>query len=272
MRGVDLVNATVSARGLMVARDIAYGAGPRRRMDVWRADGAEGPRPVAVWFYGGAWQWGERRDYRFAAAALARAGFVAVVPDYRLHPEVSFPDFIADGAAAVAHARAQAAAWGGDPARVFAIGHSAGAYIAAMLALDAGWGVRDWLAGAVGLAGPYDFLPMRDADIRAVFAPATDPRRTQPIHHVDGRNAPLLLLHGTRDRTCYPRNTLALASRIRAAGGEAQARLYPHVGHIGIVLTLLPWWRWRAPVLADLAAFAARTCPAQAGRAIQPAR
>ena len=270
-RAVDLLNAAVPLSGLTVMRDLAYAGAFRQRLDVYRPASDGAARPVVVWFYGGSWQTGQRRDYRFVAAALARAGCVVAVPDYRLFPAVAYPDFLADAAAAVAYARRHAAAWGGDAARVFAVGHSAGAYIAAMLALDPRWAVRDVLAGAVGIAGPYDFLPIRDPDIRDVFAPAADPRDTQPVSYVDGANAALLLLHGDADRTCYPRNSLALAARIRCAGGNVMVRTYPHVGHIGIVLGFLPWLAWRAPVLADVAGFVARTWASAPARAIEPA-
>ena len=72
---------------------------------------------------------------------------------------------------------------------------------------------------------------------------------------MDGANPKLLLLHGAADTTCYPRNSLALAARVRAAGGAAEARLYPGVGHIGIVLGFAPLFRWRAPVLAEVSSF-----------------
>lgn len=254
---VDFLNARIKLAGLTVTRGIAYGADARQQMDVYAPAGGQG-RPVVVWFYGGSWRTGRRQDYRFVGAALARAGCVAVVADYRLFPRVPYPDFVADGAAAVAHVLRHAAAWGGDPARVVAVGHSAGAYIAAMLALDAKWGVRARLAGAAGLAGPYDFLPIRDADVQAVFAAAADLRDTQPVRYVDGANPPLLLLHGSADRTCYPRNSLALASRIRAAGGKVELRMYPGVGHIGIVLGFVPGLRGLSPALGDVAGFAQR--------------
>jgi acetyl esterase/lipase len=230
-------------------------------MDIFRPAQAAGPAPVVVWFYGGAWQSGERRDYRFVAASLARAGVVVAVPDYRLYPQVRFPAFVEDGALAVAQMRRLAGSWGGDAARLFAVGHSAGAYIAAMLAvapayLGAVGLARSALAGAVGIAGPYDFLPITGAIVREVFAPANaDLRQTQPIFHADGANAPLLLLHGDRDTTCYPRNALALAARIRAAGGPAEARTYRHVGHIGIVLSFAPLFRRLAPAFADTLRF-----------------
>jgi acetyl esterase/lipase len=253
----DHLNATIATDGLSVQRAVRYGPAA---MDIWRPRTATAGLPVVVFFYGGAWQRGRRQDYPFVAATLARRGLVVAVPDYRLYPQVRFPTFIEDAAQAVAAARRHAPAWGGDPDRVFVAGHSAGAYLAAMLALDprylaASGEDRAHLAGMVGLAGPYDFLPIQDDDIRAVFASAADLRETQPVGHVDGRNPPMLLLHGAADTTCYPRNSLALAARVRASGGAAEARLYPRVGHIGIVLGFAPVLRFCSPALADLGGF-----------------
>ena len=268
---------TVPRTGFLATRNIPYGPAARHLMDIYRPAQPTGPAPVLIWFYGGAWQSGERRNYRFVAATLARAGLVVAVPDYRLFPEVRFPAFIEDGAAAVAQMRRLAASCGGDPANMFVAGHSAGAYIAAMLAIvpsylaRVGLG-RNALAGAVGIGGPYDFLPILGADIRDVFATSADDlRRTQPIAHVDGRNPPLLLLHGDRDATCYPRNSLALAARIRAAGGPAEVRTYPGVGHIGIVLGFSPLFRRWAPTLADTLGFVRGVLDARRPRAISQA-
>jgi acetyl esterase/lipase len=260
-RAVDLLNATVPGGGFLVTRNIPYGPSPRQMMDIYRPAQVGAPAPVVVWFYGGGWQSGERRDYRFVAANLARAGMVVAVPDYRLYPEVQFPSFIEDGAQAVAQMRRMARTCGGNPANIFVIGHSAGAYIAAMLAiapayLAAAGMTRGDLSGAVGIAGPYDFLPLTGADIKLVFGPANDDlRRTQPIFHVDGRNAPLLLLHGERDTTCYPRNALALAARVRVAQGRARVQTWPGVGHIGAVLGFSGLFRRCSPVLADTLRF-----------------
>jgi acetyl esterase/lipase len=267
---LDLLNAAVPLRGTDVSRGVEYGAHPRHVMDIYRPDDADTSRPVLVWFYGGAWQSGRRQDYRFVAATLARRGLVVAVPDYRLHPEVRYPDFLHDAAAAVAMLQRRAVEWGGDGGRIILAGHSAGAYIAVMLALDRRWlGAREGIAGAVGLGGPYDFLPILGADIRAVFAGPQDPRQTQPISHAGGGGPPLLLLHGARDRTCYPRNSLALASRVAAAGGTARVVLYPGIGHVGILLSLVPWLA-RCPVLADMERFVGGLLAPAEGRAIQP--
>ena len=255
-----LLNATISRSGLVVQHDVPYGPGPRRTMDIYRP-ATGGPAPVIVFFYGGAWRNGSKATYPFVAATLARRGNVVVVPDYRLFPEVRYPAFLQDCAGAVAWTAAHAAQIGGDPGRLFLMGHSAGAYNAAMLGLDerllgdAGFS-RDRLAGVIGLAGPYDFYPITDKGAQPVFAGAADGPATQPINHVDGHAPPMLLLAGEADETVRPRNTRALADRLRAQGGdEVEMRLYPGVGHIGLVVAIAPLFQGRAPVLADVEAF-----------------
>ncbi len=263
----SLLNATVSGAGVGVSTGIAYGEGPRHTLDVYRpeaeAEAATAPGPLVVFLYGGNWRTGTKAMYAFVARPLAQRGAVVVVPDYRLYPEVQFPDFLDDNARAVAWAVAHAASFGADPRRVFVLGHSAGAYNAAMLAVDprylAGAGLdRGRLAGVIGLAGPYDFLPMTDPDILPVFAPVDDGPASQPVTYVDGRNPPMLLLAGDADTTVRPRNTESLAAKIRGAGGPAASKLYPGVGHIGIVTAFAPLFSGKAPVLDDVWAFIQR--------------
>lgn len=257
---VDALNATVSTSGQTIIRDVPYLPGPRHSLDVYRADASAGALPVVVFIYGGAWRNGEKADYLFAASALARSGFLVMVPDYRLYPEVQFPGFIDDAAQAVAFARRAAPSYGGDPQRLFIVGHSAGAHIAAMLALDprylekAGMSRRD-LAGVVGLAGPYDFAPIQSPDVRAVFSAAADQAQTQPIDFVDGRNPPMLVLAGADDDTVEPRNTTALAAAITAKGGKVESRIYPDLGHVGIILSFAKGFRGKSPALEDTARF-----------------
>ena len=261
---IDLLNSTIATRSLRIDRDIPYATGdlaenPRTRLDVYRSADLPAGAPVVVFFYGGSWQDGRRGDYLFVASELARRGIVAVVPDYRVYPEVSYPGFIEDAAAATTFVLRSAATWGGDPGRVFLVGHSAGAYIAAMLALDpahlarAGGNAKT-IAGTVGISGPYDFRPIVRPDIRAVFRPAADTDAAQPISHVDGRNHRMLLLTGDADTTVQPRNTAALAAKIRAAGGPVEVRTYPGVGHIGTVTAFAPLLRG-PPVLDDVVQF-----------------
>ena len=213
-----------------VASGVAYGPGPRQALDVWapRSQSAV-PRPVVVFFYGGAWNSGSRGDYGFAGRAYAAKGFVAIVADYRLVPQVRFPAFVQDGAMAVKWTRDNAARFGGDPARLTLAGHSAGAYIGAMLALDPQWlraaGVPSGTVRAAALlAGPYDFLPL--TDIRAADAMGNWPRpqETQPIHYARADAPPLWLAAGTADTVVKPRNSAALAGRLQALGAPVTFR------------------------------------------------
>ena len=254
-----LLNSTIPTGGLAITRDVAYGAGARHTLDIYRPDGGAG-LPLIVFLYGGSWRMGDKAQYPFVAATLARRGAVVLVPDYRLFPDVQFPAFLQDNAEAVAWAVRHAAALGADPGRVFLAGHSAGAYNAAMLALDPRWlagaGVdRAALRGVVGLAGPYDFLPITDPDVIPVFAPVQDGPASQPVTYVDGHNPPMLLLAGTADTVVKPRNTQSLTARITAAGGPVVEKLYPGIGHIGLVLAFAPLFQWKAPVLDDVWAF-----------------
>jgi acetyl esterase/lipase len=214
--------------------------------------------PIIVFFYGGSWQEGERAGYAFAARGFADAGFVVAVPDYRLVPEVRFPAFLEDAAAAVRWVRANAARLGGDPDRIVLVGHSAGAYNAAMLAVDERWLGADRRAvrGLVGLGGPYDFLPLDIPVTIAAFGQERDAASTQPVTFASAGDPPALLLHGALDTTAYPRNSERLAALLRAAGVDARVKLYPKVGHVGIVTALARPFRGRAPVLEDAVAFA----------------
>lgn len=242
-----------------IAEGIAFGAGPRLKLDVYapRAAGS-GPRPVIVFLYGGSWNSGRRQGYGFAARALAAQGFVVVVPDHRLVPEVRYPDFLADCAAAVRWARREAGRYGGDGDRIVIVGHSAGGYNTAMVALDPGLLGPDRAAirGFAGLAGPYDFLPLDDSSTIAAFGRWPRLAETQPVGHVTAGAPPALLLHGADDVRVKPRHSRALAARLEAAGVEVELKLYPRLGHIGILTALALPFRRKAPVLADVARFA----------------
>ena len=257
--GAQILNATISRANLRITHDIAYGPDPRQKLDIYRPD-TTAKLPVIVFFYGGSWKTGSKAMYPFVAATLARQGAVVVVPDYRLYPQVQFPAFLTDSAAATAWTFAHLDQLNGDPDRVFLMGHSAGAYNAVMLALNphylaAAGTSRDRLAGAIGLAGPYDFKPLEEPDVSAVFAPVGNDPAGQVITFADAHAPPLLLLAGTADKQVRPRNTVALTARLRDAGGQVEEKLYPGVGHIGLVIAIAPIFQGKAPVLADVDAF-----------------
>ena len=260
--GQRLLGALAPRRGIGAETDVAYHHQPRHRLDIYRPlASVEAPRPVVVFFYGGRWQRGDRTLYSFAGRALAATGCVTVVADYRLWPEVRFAGFMDDGARAVSWVQRNIADFGGDPARIYLMGHSAGAHIAGMLALAPQWledagGERDRLAGWIGLSGPYDFLPLRDNDLVDMFTREGPVEHTQPIHFADASAPPALLLTGARDRMVGPGNSRRLARRLETGqSGRVRVIHYPRVGHLGILAGLTTPGQRLAPLLTHVPAF-----------------
>lgn len=240
------LNGVTGTAGITVREDLRYAAGQRGGYDLYIPEGARADTPIVVFFYGGSWDMGSRDDYLFVGQSLARAGIVAAIPDYRLYPEVTFPGFVEDGARAVATVReaARRGAEGLPPGEhpLFLMGHSAGAQIAALLAHDARYlraaGVPDGtVRGFVGLAGPYDFLPLTSERYRRIF-PEASRAASQPVAFVDASDPPALLITGDADRTVEPRNSRSLFRRIQEAGGRAELQVVPGLGHVEAVVAL----------------------------------
>jgi acetyl esterase/lipase len=248
---------------IRLTRSIAYAEQSRHKLDICRPAGAVAA-PVVVFFYGGAWRSGNKRLYRYVAKALARRGYVAVVPDYRIYPQARYPDFLEDGAQVVRWVKDQVSRFGGDPGKIFLKGHSAGAHIAAMLSIDGRWLAKVGLspgrdiAGLIGIAGPYDYMPLRDETLRVIFGGADRPD-TQPIFHVAPGAPPALLMTGGRDRLVEPGNSTRLAARLVAAGNAATVTTYRRAGHYVIIAAVAPMLRFLAPVLRDVDAFITKT-------------
>lgn len=245
--------------------DVRYaeGAGTAHELDVYVPDKpAAGARPLVVFWYGGRWTDGDKDDYRFVGAALASLGCVAMLPNYRHYPDVKLAGFMADAARATHWAVAHARDYGADPSRLFLMGHSAGAHIAALLALDTRYLLAEGqplpaIAGVIGLSGPYDFLPLTDADTEDMFGPPENYPQSQPIHFARPGAPPMLLIHGAADTTVLPKNSVNLAAALRARGDAVTLKLYPKLKHADTVAAMSLPVRGRAPTLADIAAFVA---------------
>jgi acetyl esterase/lipase len=259
---LKIFNTVVPKDGdaVLIARDLAFGADPLQRVDLYGpVRRGPMPLPVIVFFYGGSWNSGTKAGYAFVGRALAARGFVVAIPDYRLVPRIRYPIFLEDNAAAVRWVRANVARYGGDPDRLVLAGHSAGAYNAAMLALDPRWLGKDRTAvrGLIGLAGPYDFLPFAGPVVQAAFGGAADPASTQPVNYASDDDPPAFLATGGKDVVVLPRNSDALAMRLRAHNVKVVRKQYNAVGHAGLVTAIAKPFRSRAAILDDAATFAA---------------
>ncbi len=253
------INLLVPKTGYAVHRGFAFGGDPRQMLDVYVPDGLTAPAPVLLFFYGGGWQGGRRADYLAFGQAFASAGIVVVVADYRLYPQVKYPAFVEDAAAALAWVHGHIHELGGDPARIFVSGHSAGAFNAVMLAsepkfLAAQGGGLSWIKGVIGISGPYNFLPMSDPVYVDMFH-GTNNTDGMPVYHVDGRRPPMLLATGTADGTVGEGNTDDMEKKLRQFDSPVAVKKYDGTGHIGILLSLVPGFRGMTSLRQDMIAF-----------------
>jgi acetyl esterase/lipase len=238
--------------------NLAYGTDQRQKLDVYMPRMAVN-RPVVIFWYGGSWQKGNKSDYRFVGTALAKLGFVAVLPDYRLYPQVTFPAFDEDGARAVAWVEQHVQEFGGDPRRIVLMGHSAGAHTAAFLALNHAFlekfGASSAnIVGLVGLSGPYVLVPDSEA-LRSAFAAPFSEKDWQPIRFVDSHAPPALLLHGLGDKEVLPQETIELQGALLQQHVRVQMHLFPHRGHADTLAPFAVLVRWRTPVVDEVDAF-----------------
>jgi acetyl esterase/lipase len=252
-----IANRMISRDGYHVVADQPYGADARQKLDWYIPDHPNGN--VLLFFYGGGWGSGDKAMYPAFGQAFASKGILTAIADYRLYPQVHYPAFVEDGARAFNYVHTHAAQYGGDPRKLFISGHSAGAYNAMMLAADphylkaAGADLSE-ICGVIGIAGPYDFLPLTDKDYIGTFEGPNRPE-TQPINHIDGKRPPMLLAYGTADTTVLPRNSIRMADKLRSFGTDVTLKAYPHTGHIGIILSIAPGLRWTTPLRQDMLDF-----------------
>ena len=254
------LNATSSKVGVVVTHDVVFDAEHHLALDVFQPKDATNA-PVVVFFFGGSWKSGKRQWYSWVGEALAKRGLVVVIPDYRLWPQVKLEGFMQDGAHAVAWTHAHAVEYGGDRTQLFVMGHSAGAQIGALLATDAHWlnavGMQPrQLSGFIGLAGPYDFLPLKEQDYIDMFGNTHEQQlQSQPVHFVNGDEPPMLLMQGTGDKIVAPKNTSSMARALRAQNEAVEVKFFPDIGHLAILFSMSRPFRGKAPVIDDAVDF-----------------
>ncbi|HEX5279047.1 MAG TPA: alpha/beta hydrolase [Micropepsaceae bacterium] len=252
-----LLNLGVPQTGYRVERDIVYGPHRRHRMDLYlpQAGKLERDAPAVLFFYGGAFRAGCKSEYRFVGEALTGAGISVAIPDYRIYPAARFPNFLQDGALAVAKLLELDFAPGG----LFLMGHSAGAYIAAMLGANDSYlracGVRaSSIGGVIALSGRYHDSPLQDATAEEIFCgPAR--RETRPAAFLGAHAPPYFLAAGGRESSTVLASKAELAARLRRTGNHVEEHIYTGLGHAGIIAALTPRRRTHEQVLSDIVGF-----------------
>lgn len=259
---VTVLNAMVPESGYQHQADIVYADNPRLKLDIYKPVSTTGSKKPAtiIFFYGGGWEAGEKADYKFVAEAFTSQGMMVVIPDYRVFPEVVFPEFLQDAAHSLAWTKEHIAEFGGDPEQLFVAGHSAGAHIAAMLTLNPVYlqqvGMQpQQLSGLIGLAGPYDFLPLKSETLKEIFGEESQRWQSQPINFVTTQHPPTLLLVGKRDRTVLSRNSYRLADKLKQQGNWVELVEFDEYGHVAMVAKLAKPLRGEGALLTAIVRF-----------------
>lgn len=255
--GLIFVNGLARFDNYELTANLKYGDHESNRLDIYQP--ARPAEATIIFFYGGCWgactSYG-REEYRFVGQALTSLGYQVVIPDYRLYPDVLFPQIMQDSTDVVDWVDNNIGRYGGVSDRIFLMGHSAGGHIAAMLAVNENYldpERRQNIKGYIGLAAPYDFI-FDKPYLRKLFA-GMDYAESQPVNFINGNEPPLLLLYGSEDRTVYPRNIINMTQAVKSKGGRVEAYTFDGVGHVDILAALSIPYRDNFPVMRTIAAF-----------------
>ena len=248
--GLSAVSANAGLDGIARTPNQSYGSLARQKLDIYKPLNAKEPRPVIVFTYGGGFKSGSKDQYGFVAEAFSSLGYVTVIYDYRLYPQVTWPVYIQDGALAVAWVSKEIGKYGGDPKRILIAGHSAGAYIAAMLAVNPEYlraaNVPDGtIKAALTFSGPYEFWNAKQQahggfigqDIQEVMGAAETAAQTQPINYVSGNAPPFVIVHGNQDDLLAVTQAKTMKAKLEAAKVPVTYLEYP-MAHATTILAM----------------------------------
>lgn len=275
---LQAVNSISKIYNVDVQENIAFDTHPALKYDLYLPSDQHPEfetTPVIVFFYGGSWNRGDKSEYEFVGRRLASMGYITAVPNYRLYPEVSYPDFLRDGAKSIAHLKTELK----KPqynnlkpsAQYITMGHSAGAYNAAMIALDPKWLAEAGLpadakpiSGFIGLAGAYNIYPINDLEVRPVFHHPDYPPQSQPIDYTGKANPPSLILAPEADTlVSIERNSIALHQALSKAGNQSAYQAIKGTDHVTLIGTLSPLLFFKGNSTSHIEGFVKRVHIAQ---------
>ena len=214
--------------------DVAYGPSGDEKLDIFPA--AQAGAPVVVYVHGGAWTRWDKAHNSFQAPAFVGAGAAFVSVDFALVPQVSLDEQVRQVRAAVAWVYRNAAEFGADPRRLFVAGHSSGAHVVGLLA------VNDWTAtpglpadlvkGAVAVSGMYDLEPVR-LSARNAYLHLDDAAvaRNSMLRQLPARMPPMVVAWGGKEQLEFQRQSRDLVTELRRRGHACEEFFYPEHNH-----------------------------------------
>lgn len=260
---LSVLSSSTNMEHVTKLENFRYGSYLRQVLDVYVPKKLA--RGILVFGYGGGFKDGNKDEYGFAGEAFASLGFVTVLYDYRLNPDFTFPSYLEDAALVVRWAVDHAKRFGVDPKNLVVAGHSAGAYLTAMLATDRRYLERVGLKPsdiklALCFSGGYDFYDSSRVehagflsdDLRDVFGnPSTYPQ-TQPIRFVDGDEPPFLIVHGAQDQILPVNQARSFVQKLQDAHEVVKYLEYPSLDHAQTITTLAQPLRFLSSMYQDL--------------------
>jgi len=252
---IRFLNTITPSGSFKLAKDIAYLDGERQKLDIYQPKDPKPGAPIVVFIHGGSWDTGDKNTYKFVGEAFASQGYTTVIPNYRLYPDVVYPKFINDTAAAIAYTAKRYPEQG-----LIVIGHSAGAYNAMMATVEPkylqaqGVEVCRAIAGMVGLAGPYGAFPLKAERLLIIF-PDRHTADDAPVNLIKGPTPPIFMAIGDKDTTVSELHSTALQKLIRARGGKADYKMYPGLNHTDVVKVLSRYFDGDSELKGDILRF-----------------
>lgn len=252
---VALLNTITPSGHFEVVKDIPYGDHDRMTLDVYTPETPRKNAPLIMFVHGGGWNSGDKKLYKFIGDTFTSEGYTVAMPNYRLHPGITFPDPVTDTAKAVA--------WAARAYRdrsIILIGHSAGGYNVLMTGFNPsylrseGEKVCDRISGIISLAGPTGTIPLTEEPYISIF-PDRFTGKDAPLGLTDTPVPPLFLINGANDKTVYPQNAEMLGKKVTQRGGKAIVRIYPGMNHTDPVKVLSRYFDGDASLKTDLLDF-----------------
>ena len=258
-----VLSSSTNMQNLTKLENFRYGAFSRQNLDVYVPKNKA--RGILVFGYGGGFRDGNKDEYGFAGEAFASLGFVTVIYDYRLNPDFTFPSYLEDAALVVRWAVDHAKRFGVDPKNLVVAGHSAGAYLAAMLASDKRYLERVDLEPkdiklALCFSGGFDFYdPKRlehngflSDDFRDVFGNPSTYLETQPINFINGDEPPFLIVHGVQDQILPVGQARSFVKKLKDSSDTVTYLEYADLDHAQTITTVAQPLRFLSSVYSDV--------------------
>lgn len=252
---VSFLNGITPSKSYLLEKNVSYGSLGSQVMDIYQARAKKENSPIIVFIHGGSWDSGSKDIYKFFAEGFTSEGYDVAVPNYRLFPEIIFPDMLHDTAKAVAYLSNLF-----SNRKVVLIGHSAGGYNALMVSMnkhylkEQGISVCSLISGVVSISSPTGVYELKKEPLVTIF-PDRFKYNDAPMAYVDNATPSLLVINGLADKVVDPQNAIILSEKVNKRGGQSVLKLYPDTNHTQAVQVMSRYFDDNISLKSDILNF-----------------